>query len=890
VDDFDGDRYADVAGFSRHDVRLLFNQKGTSFTPGPVVNVESANTRAAVGNLDGDTAHTADIVVPSTHGLYVLRGQKDRLLAPLAFASFTVPLMDLRVQPVALNATKAGDLPFVLGGLPASGQLALLMPSYAAATNGGVVPGTCTSGVRCIASRGHSVFDLAGRIQPAHFHNAPKPSIIGRAEELVLGFLCDTQINVATPYTCTSTGTSDPSQCRLVPSFTATITLPGKIAVPDPGGAAGMACSAATPANTELAQNNAITVTDLDGDGNLDLLIAVRLARGGRVIAVTYGDGDGHFYDDAGRISHASVHHFPATPPHGLPAGATGEMYFAFDAGDLDNDGRVDFVGAGLLTVGPALPEEVGGVFISGPTDKAAAETPLTAVFTTPPTERWQTAVIADFNRDGDNDVATVSVGDQGIGFLLGDGDGTFSAGRVPTLFDIGEMRTGDFNGDHYTDLAFVEEGCPPSADTSSSLSVLFGAPTGLEPSVTSMGCFNYIQEIEPGWLNYATGTIDRSADIIAISNATIDGTGMTTLAILLGTTGNRLVAPYLLTDPVTEVGGIPAGVNLGHFAVPIPGATAPSNALDMIALTYGSHTTMGPNDIPAAWWLIRGEGGGDFFPIDYKGTMGMFGYGSAKVNLQDAKQIGTGMDCHGLTIDNTFLWRAVDLGDGNSGSVVSIDNLASPPQIIVFRQLKTGSTMKGSELKLGCTVSPIDPNLGRQVFAFNITDIDGDGRPDLILNFGTSVMAFLQDPKTGDFNMASPIEVPLPPAPSIGPAASWAPLALTSILNSASGVSLVMATTNGVYAAAFDPNQRKFVLVDAPVAALETESAPIAAVANLPVKDFTWHALTRDMNGDGVQDLIILENRRVHVYNGCYALPGGVTTSCDTSGRLGAP
>jgi FG-GAP-like repeat len=68
--------------------------------------------------------------------------------------------------------------------------------------------------------------------------------------------------------------------------------------------------------------------------------------------------------------------------------------------------------------------------------------------------------VSADFNGDGNLDLAVADFGTGVIKILLGKGDGAFTFGKsfsVPSF--VSDMAVGDFNGDHKLDLAVVEYG-----------------------------------------------------------------------------------------------------------------------------------------------------------------------------------------------------------------------------------------------------------------------------------------------------------------------------------------------------------------------------------------------------------------------------------------------
>ncbi len=63
----------------------------------------------------------------------------------------------------------------------------------------------------------------------------------------------------------------------------------------------------------------------------------------------------------------------------------------------------------------------------------------------------------ADFNEDGNTDMAVPQIGAASVALLLGNGDGTFSAGG--SFGNSGTMRSeaGDFNGDGHMDVAMLQ-------------------------------------------------------------------------------------------------------------------------------------------------------------------------------------------------------------------------------------------------------------------------------------------------------------------------------------------------------------------------------------------------------------------------------------------------
>jgi len=173
-----------------------------------------------------------------------------------------------------------------------------------------------------------------------------------------------------------------------------------------------------------------IAVADLDGDGDLDLAIANFTSND---VSVLLGEGDGTFVAAGDNIA-------VGTAPYGIVAADfTGDDILDLVAGNygVAEDGTNDTVsllaGNGDGTFGEAVNFEVG--------DAPA------------------NVVTADFDGDGNPDIATANETSQDISVLLGDGDGGF-ADATSVAIAAGEsdrlyvLATADLDGDSNPDLA----------------------------------------------------------------------------------------------------------------------------------------------------------------------------------------------------------------------------------------------------------------------------------------------------------------------------------------------------------------------------------------------------------------------------------------------------
>ncbi len=292
-----------------------------------------------------------------------------------------------------------------------------------------------------------------------------------------------------------------------------------------------------------------LLVADVDGDGALDLIVPTT---SGTVVA--HGTGAGTFA--AGTVDPR----FDALPVPEAPS----RMPLA--AGDLDGDGRADYVGARGVWL------DRGGTLVQTAWNVGA--------------QPWTIAALADFNHDGHLDAAAAG-SSKNVYFLLGSDTGFFSRSQVVTTGYPRILRGGDFDGDRIDDLAIVE------SSASDELSVVFGTTDGHPSTPVTMGQFGYVNQLEPTDLAVGPSTTDATNDLLVVQSADAS-TGATDVAISLfiGTSQHRMLSPFNIgVDPYTLV--------TGRFD-PEPDATP-----DVLAFA-GGHD-----------FLIHGEGGGLFKPLD---------------------------------------------------------------------------------------------------------------------------------------------------------------------------------------------------------------------------------------------------------------------------------
>jgi hypothetical protein len=204
----------------------------------------------------------------------------------------------------------------------------------------------------------------------------------------------------------------------------------------------------------DLSNDYSFAVRDLNEDGNLDLAVITFVNKNaGTQVKILLGDGAGNFTKKA---------QFTVNPK-------------ASDIilGDLNQDGHLDIV------VGGAGPQNDTGLFVSTYLGDGTGNFTEKQVTLLGPGTLEGKMALADFNEDGNLDVAFpvtfTQTGTPSTTLFIFQGDGTGGLGTAQTI-TVGEgphtALTADFNQDGHTDIAV-------SNRTDATLSILIGDGTG---------------------------------------------------------------------------------------------------------------------------------------------------------------------------------------------------------------------------------------------------------------------------------------------------------------------------------------------------------------------------------------------------------------------------
>ncbi len=386
--------------------------------------------------------------------------------------------------------------------------------------------------------------------------------------------------------------------------------------------------------------NGAAALADFNGDGSLDILGWTVAGNNNAPddVYVLLGDGDGNFPTTVS--TPGTTTNTVLTDPNDTQTGS-GEMTGFFPLiGDFDKDGKLDLV-AESMTVLAGDNYEGYTAFLPGDgMGHVGAGVQMTSTNLQPTSSSWpyvlHQVVMADFDKDGFDDWVAASYEDTRL--WIGRGLTSRSWG-TPTQISIADkvlvrgLVTADFNKDGNPDIAFASHGGTFGANTFvSGIYVFLGTGSSTAPFFTSATSSPITSITGLTGLYTADLNADGKADLIAASaDVTIlfgDGTGQFANPIVAtgaGTTQDSTVWVYPgdftgdgKLDLLTWSPNLPIRLFVGDgsafptsTSIWVPGFAATTLMYDQGGVIAGDLNGDGIADLVASGY---GRGGGQSF------------------------------------------------------------------------------------------------------------------------------------------------------------------------------------------------------------------------------------------------------------------------------------
>ncbi|MFO0822114.1 MAG: FG-GAP-like repeat-containing protein [Gemmataceae bacterium] len=510
-----------------------------------------------------------------------------------------------------------------------------------------------------------------------------------------------------------------------------------------------------------------VVSADVDNDGKADLIVANRISNSVSVLLNRTAPG-------AGTASFTAKRNF-----------ATGTQPTSVAVTDVNGDGKADLIVAnnGSNTVSVLINATVPGGAASFIPQKTFQTGQNPAAITS-----------ADVNGDGKADLIVTNFGSNSVSVLL---NTTVPGATTPTFtaqrpFGVGSrpaaVTTTDLNGDGKVDLVVANR-------ASNMVSVLLNmtAAGAATPTFLKQKCF--ATDINPVAVSAADMNGDGKADLLVANS------GSDTVSVLLNTTTPGATTPTFAPQQTFAAGSEPTGVT----ATDANG----DGKLDLVVTGSASKSV--------AVLLNTTRAGGD------------------TLTFANLANLATGINPSAVTTSDVN-------GDGRPDIIVA--NCGSNTVSVML------NTTSHSEPTLIGVPSPLFPEVGtvptgREPNSVSWTDVNGDGKPDLVVsNFGSNTVS-----------VSLNTTVPGAKTPTFAPEKTFAtgsrPFSVASADVNGDGLSdLVVANVNA---------NTVSVLLNTTAPGADTPS--FAAQKTFATGTGPEAVLLSDVNGDGRPDLLVANN-----------------------------
>jgi Bacterial Ig-like domain (group 3)/FG-GAP-like repeat len=313
------------------------------------------------------------------------------------------------------------------------------------------------------------------------------------------------------------------------------------------------------PVYAGLPDYEQVTVTDIDGDGNLDIFLGTSTSGvympGGYdiffpVFQILMGRGDGTFVDSA--VYQQGTYNVP---------GSNTNNSLQMASADFNGDSKADVLVLNRNNVGTSP----SSLLVLPGDGKGNLGSPIISSINLAPTM----VVTADMNHDQKPDAVMIGLGideNPKVSVLINQGNGTFAAEQDYTIGVASSLAVGDFNGDGFMDVA-VSEGA-------AGVFVLLGQSNGSLGTAKQIDASNAVDVIA------GSLTADGRTDLIVVVGG-VAGSQAGALIVYMGNAdGSFTAAPAPTTSAATySVAGLGDLNKDGKLDLIVAGALAGTNS-----------------------------------------------------------------------------------------------------------------------------------------------------------------------------------------------------------------------------------------------------------------------------------------------------------------------